>query len=100
MKFATVGESTSKATNQSSAEVTNISKTGLWVLLNDEEELFLAFDDFPWFRNATIGQITHLEAPGDGGRLHWPELDIDLSVESIRNPENFPLVSQVGLPAL
>jgi hypothetical protein len=26
----------------------------------------------------------------------WPDLDIDLAVESIRNPEKFPLVSRPG----
>ena len=26
--------------------------------------------------------------------LYWPELDIDLSVGSIRNPEKFPLLSK------
>jgi hypothetical protein len=27
--------------------------------------------------------------------LYWPDLDVDLAVESIRNPERFPLVSRV-----
>jgi hypothetical protein len=26
--------------------------------------------------------------------LYWPQLDVDLSVDSIRHPENFPLVSK------
>jgi hypothetical protein len=26
--------------------------------------------------------------------LYWPDLDIDLAVESIRHPEQFPLVSR------
>jgi hypothetical protein len=26
--------------------------------------------------------------------LRWPDLDVDLAVESIRNPEKFPLVSR------
>jgi hypothetical protein len=28
--------------------------------------------------------------------LYWPDLDIDLAVESIRHPEKFPLVSRVS----
>jgi hypothetical protein len=28
--------------------------------------------------------------------LHWPQLDIDLSVQSLRDPDSFPLVSQDG----
>jgi hypothetical protein len=26
--------------------------------------------------------------------LYWPELDVDLSVDSLRNPQAFPLVSK------
>ena len=72
-------------------EVTHVSKHGLW-LLRDDEELFLPFEQFPWFRQATIEQITHVEAPGPD-HLYWPDLDIDLAVESIRHPEAFPLIS-------
>jgi Protein of unknown function (DUF2442) len=73
-------------------ELTNVSKHGFWVLLGDEE-LHLPFEHFPWFRSATIEQISAIEWPSET-RLYWPMLDIDLSVESIRHPENFPLVSK------
>lgn len=76
----------------SAPEVTHVSKHGLW-LLRDDEELFLPFELFPWFRQATIEQITHIEAPGPD-HLYWPDLDIDLAVESIRHPEAFPLISR------
>lgn len=80
--------------NTSLVEVTNISQHGLWLLLEDEE-LFLPFAEFPWFREATIQKILHVELPSPN-HLYWPELDIDLSVESIRHPELFPLVSCVS----
>jgi Protein of unknown function (DUF2442) len=73
-------------------ELTNVSKHGFWVLLGDEE-LHLPFEHFPWFRSATIEQISAIEWPSKT-RLYWPMLDIDLSVDSIRHPENFPLVSK------
>lgn len=76
------------------AEVTNVSAHGFWILLADEE-LFLPFAEFPWFHDATIRAITHIEQPSPN-HLYWPELDIDLAVESIRHPEAFPLVSIVG----
>ncbi len=75
----------------SAPEVTHVSKHGLW-LLRDDEELFLPFEQFPWFRQATIEQITQVEAPGPD-HLYWPDLDIDLAVESIRHPEAFPLIN-------
>ncbi len=88
MTFAALGK------NISPVEVTNISQHGFWVLLSDEE-LFLPFSKFPWFRDAAVGKILHVELPNPN-HLYWPELDVDLAVESIRQPENFPLISRVG----
>ncbi len=75
-------------------EVTHISKNGLWLLLEDEE-LLLTYEQFPWFRKATIGQVSHVERP-TRDHLYWPELDVDLSIESIRKPSAFPLVAKSG----
>ncbi len=80
--------------NISPVEVTNISQHGLWLLLGDEE-LFLPFGQFPWFRDAAVGKILNVEHPSSN-HLYWPELDVDLAVESIRHPERFPLVSSGG----
>jgi hypothetical protein len=77
--------------NTSVAEVTHVSRHGFWLLL-DDEELWVPFSEFPWFRRATIEQITTLERPSRD-HLYWPLLDIDLSVESIRHPDRFPLVA-------
>ena len=79
-------------TSTSAAEVTNISRHGVWVLV-DERELFMPFEDFPWFRNASIGSVLKLERP-QPHHLCWPELDIDLTVDSIEDPEKYPLKSK------
>ena len=76
----------------SAAEVTHVSKHGFWLLL-DAEELLVPFEHFPWFKNATIAQISDVQWPAPD-HLYWPQLDADLSVESIRNPSMFPLVSK------
>jgi len=70
-------------------EVTNISTHGLWVLVGDKE-YFLPFEQFPWFKDKTINDITKVEIFGDG-HLYWKNLDVDLSVEMIEHPERFPL---------
>ncbi len=77
----------------SAAEVTNISRHGFWVLLGDEE-LLLSYDQFPWFKQATVEQITNVERPTPD-HLYWPGLDVDISVNSIRRPQDFPLMSRV-----
>ncbi len=75
----------------SEVEVSVASNRGFWLLLPDEE-LFVPFDEFPWFKQATIEEITRVEMPG-ANHLYWPLLDVDLSIESIRHPEKFPLVA-------
>ena len=75
----------------SGVEVTNISRHGFWVLLGDEE-LPVPFAQFPWFKKATVEQLADVRRPTEN-HLYWPQLDVDLSVESIRNPDAFPLVS-------
>ncbi len=72
----------------SPAEVTHVSRHGFGLLLGGEE-LFLPFESFPWFKSATIEQISHVEWPTQD-HLYWPLLDVDLSVASIRDPAAFP----------
>ena len=74
------------------AEVTHVSRHGFWLLLGDEE-LAMPFAEFPWFKKATIEQLSDVQRPTED-HLYWPQLDADLSVESIRNPQAFPLVSR------
>ena len=76
----------------SKVEVTNVSRQGFRLLLEDRE-LFVPFAGFPWFRDASIGQILDVERPG-AGHLYWPQLDVDLAVESIEHPERYPIVSR------
>ena len=54
----------------------------------------MSFELFPWFRDAPVAKLLRLELASPG-HLYWPDLDIDLAVESIEHPERFPLVSRV-----
>ncbi len=76
-----------------SALKSNISPL-VWLLLGDRE-LFASFTDFPWFRNATIAELTHVEWPSPN-HLYWPALDLDLAVDSLAHPATYPLVSRSG----
>lgn len=81
-------------TDTSAPELTHVSRHGMWLLL-DEEELLLPFELFPWFRRATIEQLSVIERPSPD-HLYWPLLDVDLAVQSIRDPSSFPLVSKAS----
>jgi hypothetical protein len=74
-------------------EVTNVSAHGFWLFL-DDREVFLPFKEFPWFRDASIAEISAVQRPHPH-HLYWPDLDIDLAVDSIEHPERYPLVSKV-----
>jgi hypothetical protein len=39
-------------------------------------------------------RLSHIEEPVPG-HLYWPDLDVDLGLETIRHPERFPLKSRV-----
>jgi len=73
-------------------EISLVSNKGFWLLL-DNEELFVAYEEFPWFKQSTVDQITTIERPSPN-HLYWPMLDVDLAVESIRNPASFPLIAK------
>ena len=73
----------------SDVEVTNVSSHGI-LLLAHGKELFLAYDDFPWFRDVPVGKVLNVEEPTPN-HFYWPDLDIDLTPEIIGHPELFPL---------
>lgn len=84
MKSKTTGRSTSKV------EVLNISKHGFWLFLRGRE-YFLSFENFPWFKNAKVPSILNVKLL-QSHHLRWPDLDVDLEVESIEAPEKYPLI--------
>ena len=77
--------------NISEVEVTNISNHGIWLLAGDKE-LFMSYDDFPWFKDAPVGKIFNVKELSPD-HFYWPDLDVDLGVESIEHPKRFPLKS-------
>lgn len=85
MKSAQRGHGTS------AVEVANVSPSGFWLLVEGREH-FVPFKDFPWFREATIAELTNVLLPSPH-HLHWPALDVDLAVDSLDHPEPYPLVS-------
>ena len=87
--------SAAPGTSISAVEVTNVSKHGFWLLLQ-EREFFVPFNDFPWFRDAPIGQLVNVELQSPR-HLYWPDLDVDLAVESLIYPDRFPLISRASV---
>lgn len=83
MSWSKLGERTS------AVEIVDISAHGIWLFAGAEEH-FLSFDEFPWFKQASIAAVLNVIEEREGN-FYWPELDVDLCLESIQHPERFPL---------
>ena len=86
--------SAGRGRSNSAVEVLDISARGLRLAL-DGHELFMPFEEFPWFRDATVAEVLDVERPAPG-HLRWPRLDVDLAIDSIEHPERYPLVAPVA----
>ena len=60
---------------------------GIAVLVNGKE-YFLRYADFPWFEYCSAVELRDLTA--DRWGVYWNSLGIDLSIESLEEPERFP----------
>jgi len=74
----------------SGVEVQAISPFGVWVYVKGKEYL-LSFQEYPWFKDARINEVYRVELI-HGRYLHWPDLDVDLELDALENPEKYPLV--------
>ena len=73
----------------SGLEITHVSTHGIWLLTGDRE-LFLPYDEFPWFADAPLRQVLNVREES-AGHFHWPDLDVDLTIDIILHPDRFPL---------
>lgn len=80
----------------SPVEVFQVSKYGLW-LAHGDTEYFLDFESFPWFSEGSIAEVCDVEEVSPG-HFHWPQLDIDLDIDRILQPEQYPLVARRTVP--
>jgi hypothetical protein len=89
--MSTVTNSEPRGIGTSTVEITNITAHGVWLLIG-ERELFMPYSEFPFFKDAPVGKILNVEQ-ATPGHFYWPDLDVDLGIETIESPERFPLVA-------
>lgn len=82
--------SLSKCMPNTSASVLMINSQGM-MLSVDGNDYFVSYNRVPWLRDATINQALNVRKCGDIA-IEWPDLDVDLEIESLRHPERYPLV--------
>ena len=83
-------KSSKRGARISSAEVQGVLKNGLWMLVRGHE-YFLPFAKYPWFRTARPSALKRVKLL-HGHHLYWPDLDVDLDLESLAHPEQYPLI--------
>jgi len=79
--------------NKTGVAVTKVSATGIWLRAGGRER-FLSFAAFPWFKSASIAAIRRVEEPRPG-HFYWPDLDVDLAIDTIEHPDRYPLTTHV-----
>jgi hypothetical protein len=72
-----------------SVSVENITPFGIWLYVK-EKEYFLSYKDYPYFKDQTLNSIQNVQLL-HGYHLYWPELDVDLEIDNLENPEKYPL---------
>ena len=69
--------------------VENITPFGIWLFVK-ENEYFLSYKDYPYFKDHTLSSIQNVQLI-HGYHLYWPDLDVDLEIDNLDNPEKYPL---------
>lgn len=69
--------------------VENITPFGIWLYIKGNE-YFLSYQDYPYFQDQTLSSIQDVQLVHES-HLYWPELDVDLEIDNLDNPEKYPL---------
>lgn len=77
-------------TNSTLVSVLMINAQGIMlsVLGND---YFISYNRIPWMQDAPIRSVLNVQMSGTRA-IEWPDLDVDLEIESLQHPERYPLI--------
>ncbi len=73
-----------------SANVLMINSQGIMIQVKGHD-YFLSYNRVPWMRDAAIKSVLNVQMCGPEA-IEWPDLDVDLEVDSLRHPERYPLL--------
>lgn len=76
-----------------SVSVENITSFGIWIFVKGKE-YFLDYQTYPYFQHHVIEALKNVQLL-HGLHLRWPDLDIDLEIDNLENPEKYPLKSKI-----
>ena len=73
-----------------SVAVLMINAQGMLITVQGQD-YFLSYNRVPWLREARISSVLNVRMSGPRA-IEWPELDVDLELESLKHPERYPLI--------
>jgi hypothetical protein len=62
-----------------------------FLILVEEKEYFVPFREYPAFKDASVNQILN-STYNPPAQLCWESLDIDIELQALSSPEDFPPV--------
>ena len=77
-------------TNSTSVSVLMINAQGIMISVAGQD-FFLSYNRIPWMREASINDVLNIQMCGNEA-IEWPNLDVDLEIDSLRHPERYPLL--------
>jgi len=77
-------------TKSTSVNVLMINAQGIMLSVMGQD-YFLSYHRIPWMRDARISSVLNVQMCGTEA-IEWPDLDVDLEIESLKHPERYPLV--------
>lgn len=72
------------------ASVLMINAQGIMISVAGND-YFLSYNRIPWMKDASIKSVLNVRMSGQNA-IEWPDLDVDLEIESLKHPERYPLV--------
>ena len=54
-------------------------------------DYFVSYNRLPWMKDASIRSVLKVQMAGVNA-IEWPDLDVDLEINSLKHPEQYPLV--------
>lgn len=57
----------------------------------DGNDYFLSYNRIPWMKDASIRSVLNVQKEGRFA-IVWPDLDVDLEIDSLKHPERYPLI--------
>ena len=76
--------------NSTLASVLMINAQGIMISVAGND-YFLSYNRIPWMKDASIKSVLNVRMSGQNA-IEWPDLDVDLEIESLMHPERYPLV--------